>query len=51
MPGVTGTLEAGMVSSLEPGVYIHDFGGIRIEDNVAVGADGAIFLSTPRKPW
>ena len=51
MPGATGILEAGMVSSLEPGVYIQDFGGIRIEDNVAVGADGPIFLSTPRKPW
>ncbi len=51
MPGATGTLEAGMVSSVEPGVYIPDFGGIRIEDCVAVGADGPIFLSTPRKPW
>jgi Xaa-Pro aminopeptidase len=50
-PGATGSLEAGMVSSVEPGVYIPDFGGIRIEDNVAVGADGPIFLSTPRKPW
>jgi Xaa-Pro dipeptidase len=51
MPGATGTLEAGMVSSVEPGVYIQDFGGIRIEDDVAVGADGPIFLSTARKPW
>jgi Xaa-Pro dipeptidase len=51
MPGATGTLEKGMVSSIEPGVYIPDFGGLRIEDNVAVGAEGPIFLSTPRKPW
>jgi len=51
MPGAAGTLEAGMVSSVEPGVYIQGFGGIRIEDNVAVGADGPNFLSTPRKPW
>ncbi|MER3458917.1 MAG: aminopeptidase P family protein, partial [Chloroflexota bacterium] len=50
MPGATGTLEAGMVSSVEPGVYIPGFGGIRIEDNVA-GVDGPIFLSTPRQPW
>ena len=51
MPGATGTLEKGMVSSIEPGVYIPDFGGLRIEDNVAVGEDDPIFLSTPRKPW
>lgn len=51
MPGAEGTLKQGMVSSVEPGVYIPDFGGIRIEDNVAVGAEGPDFLSTPREPW
>lgn len=51
MPGASGTLVEGIVSSVEPGVYIQDFGGIRIEDNVAVGKDGPDFLSTPRKPW
>ncbi|GAB4575675.1 MAG: Xaa-Pro dipeptidase [Anaerolineae bacterium] len=51
LPGMPGTLKAGMVSSVEPGVYIQNWGGIRIEDNVAVGPDGPIFLSTPRKPW
>lgn len=51
MPGATGTLQEGMVSSVEPGVYIPDFGGIRIEDNVAVGREGPDFLSTPRQPW
>jgi Xaa-Pro aminopeptidase len=40
-----------MVSSVEPGIYIPGFGGLRIEDHVAVGEDGPIFLSTPRKPW
>ena len=50
-PGAQGTLEEGMVSSVEPGVYIPDFGGIRIEDNVAVGKSGPHFLSTPRQPW
>jgi Xaa-Pro aminopeptidase len=50
-PGAEGTLKKGMVSSIEPGIYIPDFGGIRIEDNVAVGDSGPIFLSTPRKPW
>jgi Xaa-Pro aminopeptidase len=51
LPGADGVLQEGMVASVEPGVYIEGFGGIRIEDNVAVGADGPQFLSTPRKPW
>lgn len=51
MPGAGGKLEEGMVTSVEPGVYIKGFGGLRIEDNVAVGKDGPVFLSTPRKPW
>ena len=51
MPGADGVLQEGMVTSVEPGVYIEGFGGIRIEDNVAVGPDGPIFLSTVRKPW
>jgi Xaa-Pro aminopeptidase len=51
MPGASGTLVEGIVSSIEPGVYIDGFGGIRIEDDVAVSADGPDFLSTPRQPW
>ncbi|MBE0409831.1 MAG: aminopeptidase P family protein [Anaerolineales bacterium] len=50
-PGAEGILQPGMVSSVEPGVYIENFGGIRIEDNVVVGSDGPVFLSTARKPW
>jgi Xaa-Pro aminopeptidase len=51
MPGAIGTLVEGIVTSVEPGVYIPNFGGIRIEDDVAVGKDGPLFLSTPREPW
>jgi Xaa-Pro dipeptidase len=51
MPGAVGTLVEGIVSSVEPGVYIEGFGGIRIEDNVAVSKDGPVYLSTPRQPW
>lgn len=50
-PGAIGELRIGMVSTVEPGVYIPGFGGVRIEDSVAVGQDGPIFLSSPRRPW
>jgi Xaa-Pro dipeptidase len=50
-PGSMGTLEEGMVSSVEPGVYIPGLGGMRIEDNVAVGLDAPAFLSAAREPW
>jgi Xaa-Pro aminopeptidase len=50
MPGNTQRLEIGHVCSVEPGLYDLSFGGIRIEDNIAVAADGAELLSTaPRK--
>jgi Xaa-Pro aminopeptidase len=44
-------LEAGMVVTIEPGVYIPNWGGIRIEDDVLVTNDGCRLLSTlPREP-
>jgi Xaa-Pro aminopeptidase len=45
----TDTLESGMVHSIEPGIYLPDWGGVRIEDLVLVGADGAEVLTSAPK--
>jgi Xaa-Pro dipeptidase len=50
-PDSEGVLETGMVTSVEPGVYIPGFGGIRIEDNLAVGDTTPIWLSNPADEW
>jgi Xaa-Pro aminopeptidase len=45
------TLEVGMVVTIEPGCYIPDWGGIRIEDLALVTADGLVSLShCPKQP-
>ncbi len=44
-PQAQGVLEEGMVLTVEPGIYGPRIGGIRIEDNVAVGPAGAIMLT------
>jgi Xaa-Pro aminopeptidase len=38
-----------MVVTDEPGIYIHDFGGVRIEDLVVVTKDGCKVLSKSPK--
>lgn len=42
-------LEPGMVMTVEPGIYLPDFGGVRIEDDVLITAQGIEVLTTSNK--
>ncbi len=44
-PRSTTVLEPGMVFTIEPGIYIPGFGGVRIEDDVVVEHDGCRVLT------
>jgi Xaa-Pro dipeptidase len=41
----SGTIEEGMVLAIEPGIYWPEGGGLRVEDNFLITADGAEQLS------
>ncbi|MDB4368914.1 M24 family metallopeptidase, partial [bacterium] len=40
-----GKLSPGMVITIEPGIYLPNFGGVRIEDDILVTAQGCEVLS------
>jgi Xaa-Pro dipeptidase len=44
-PGSTRTLESGMVFTIEPGIYIPGWGGVRIEDDVVAQDGGCLVLT------
>jgi Xaa-Pro aminopeptidase len=44
-------LKPGMVITIEPGIYLPGFGGVRIEDDVLVTRDGHDVLTSVPKRW
>lgn len=49
--GADATLVAGHVVTIEPGVYLPDHGGVRVEDILVVGPGGARPLTASPKHW
>ena len=51
-PGSHTTLESGMVCTVEPGIYMQGWGGVRIEDDIVVESHGARLLTqADRSLW
>jgi Xaa-Pro aminopeptidase len=50
-PNADNVLEAGMVVTVEPGIYLPNWGGVRIEDDVLVTTDGCRVLTTLPNDW
>ena len=50
-PTSTDELKPGMILTVEPGIYLPQFGGVRIEDDVLVTKDGFEILSSVPKQF
>jgi Xaa-Pro aminopeptidase len=45
-------LRSGFVVTVEPGVYLEGFGGVRVEDTIAIGDHGPeVLTSSPKEDW
>ncbi|MGC8581580.1 MAG: M24 family metallopeptidase [Thermoplasmata archaeon] len=44
-------LEEGMVITIEPGIYVPGYGGVRIEDDILITDTGAKVLTSAPKEW